>query len=69
MVGLKEKMQKDARNSAALQNRIENADKRKLDVYSVAATIYEEAKGLDDKGKTRVAETIRNRHNYYSKNH
>lgn len=68
MVGLKEKMKKDARNYSALQSKIENNDRRKADIYSVAATIYEEAKGLDDKGKTRVAETIRNRYNYYSKN-
>lgn len=44
-------------------------DKNKiLDFYSVAATLYSEAKDLDNKGITRVAETIRNRYNFYNKN-
>ena len=39
-----------------------------LDIYSVAATLYGEARDLDEKGITRVAETIRNRHTFYSQN-
>lgn len=41
---------------------------RELEIYSVAATLYGEAGGLEKKGIIRVAETIRNRHTYYSKN-
>lgn len=39
-----------------------------LDTYCVAATLYGEAGPLDDKGITRVAETIRNRYKYYDQN-
>ncbi|MBP5353165.1 MAG: cell wall hydrolase [Alphaproteobacteria bacterium] len=37
-----------------------------LDLYSVAATLYGEAGCLDDQGITMVAETIRNRYNFYN---
>lgn len=39
-----------------------------LEVYRVAATLYSEAGGLNEKGIIRVAETIRNRYNFYKKN-
>lgn len=39
-----------------------------LDMYSVTATLYAEAKDLDNKGIIRVAETIRNRYDFYDKN-
>ena len=37
-----------------------------LDLYSVAATLYGEAGSLEDQGIYMVAETIRNRYNFYN---
>lgn len=67
----KEIMKNDAAKAADLANRKTaalGATENPLEVYSVAATLYSETKGLDDKGITRVAETIRNRYKYYNKN-
>lgn len=66
MVGIKDTMKRDSRNAANLRGNI--ANRRDLEVYSVAATLYGEAGNLDDKGIVRVAETIRNRYEFYNKN-
>jgi hypothetical protein len=68
MVLLYEQLKKESKKAAAVQTKTQNADKRLLDIYCVAATIYGEAKDLDTKGITRVAETIRNRYTFYNKN-
>ncbi|MBQ8482165.1 MAG: hypothetical protein IJ532_06500 [Alphaproteobacteria bacterium] len=59
-------MKRDTRNAANLRGNITNS--RDLDIYSVAATLYGEAGNLDNKGIIRVAETIRNRYEFYNKN-
>jgi hypothetical protein len=74
MASLKEQMKKDAEKKSGVQKPKKAAPKKKisfpkdLELYSVAATLYGEAGELDNKGITRVAETIRNRYNYYNKN-
>lgn len=69
MAGIKEKMKEDAHKASQIRtNPTAVNNQKQLDIYSVAATLYGEAKDLDDKGMTRVAETVRNRYNYYSKN-
>lgn len=52
---------------SSLRKKTVISEEKKLDIYCVAATLYGEAGDLDEKGITRVAETIRNRHKYYSK--
>lgn len=68
MGNIKEQMKRDARKSSQIRVNLDNSNAQQLDVYSVAATLYGEAQGLDNKGITRVAETIRNRHDFYNKN-
>ncbi len=68
MSNLKEKMKSDARKAANVRKNIGNNNAKQAEIYSVAATLYGEAKDLNNKGITRVAETIRNRYNFYNKN-
>lgn len=68
MSTLKEKMKNDSQKASRIKNKLANSNTKQLEVLSVTATLYGEAKDLDEKGVTRVAETIRNRYNYYSKN-
>lgn len=68
MANIKEKMKNDARKASRVRSDMANSNPQQSEIYSVAATLYGEAKDLDSKGITRVAETIRNRYDYYSKN-
>jgi len=68
MSGIKDKIRRDSRRATTIMRGIGNPGTQAADVYSVAATLYGEAKDLDDIGVTRVAETIRNRYNFYTKN-
>lgn len=65
MGNIKEQMKQDARRASKIRN---GQNAKNLDLYSVTATLYGEAQDLDDKGITMVAETIRNRHDFYNKN-
>lgn len=68
MRNIKEKMKTDAQKASRVRNNITKSNPQQSEIYSIAATLYGEAKDLDNKGITRVAETIRNRYNYYSQN-
>lgn len=66
MINVKEKMKQDRSKASAMMK--SKTDAYNLEVYSVASTLFGEAKDLDDKGIIRVAETIRNRYKFYNQN-
>lgn len=74
MVSIKDRMKEDVNKMLSARCSLKKALPKKktatknLELYSVTATLYGEARDLDSKGITRVAETIRNRQKYYAQN-